>query len=328
MIPRSEIPPGSETAPSPHGLLVVDKPPGPTSFDIIRFLRKTCSISPKWKIGHLGTLDPFATGVVLIVLGQAVKYAEFAHSLTKCYRARLWLGEETDTLDPTGRVVKKMQVKPGWETHLDSIRKSLIGKIIQTPPAFSAKKIDGERAFNLARRGENVDIKPVEKTIYKLEFTGRSEEWLDFTCEVSSGTYVRSLGQEIATRLGTVGHLIGLERTAVGPFGKELSIPFEAFEVGGIDVLLHHLHPIDSIIEHLPALTILPAGLDKLHTGHELYGDDFMEGYPEDALDGIIVRIIEPDGLFRSLGRIRSRTSGVIPFKPWLYDEGETSGSQ
>jgi tRNA pseudouridine55 synthase len=324
MTEQAEIPPGSRVSPGPHGLLVVDKPPGPTSFDIIRFLRKTCSIGPKWKIGHLGTLDPFATGVVLVVLGQAVKYAEYAHNFTKCYRARLWLGEETDTLDPTGRVVKKIQVKPGWETHLESIRKSLIGKIIQTPPAYSAKKVDGERAFNLARRGESPDIKPVEKTIYKLEFIGRSEQWLDFTCEVSPGTYIRSLGQDIARRLGTVGHLIGLERTAVGPFTRELSIPFEAFEVGGIGVLMHHLHPIDPIVEHLPPFTILPPGLDKLAKGRELTGDDFMEGYPDGASDGAIVRIIEEDGLFRSLGRIRSRTSGIIPFKPWWYDKDET----
>lgn len=294
-----------------HGLLVVDKPPGPTSYDVIRFLRKTCGINKKWKIGHLGTLDPFASGVMVIAFGQAVKYSEFGLRFRKTYRARLWLGDETDTLDPTGKVIATAPVPDDWKDRLAEVCSKFTGEIQQVPPAFSAKQVDGVRAYKSARAGEPVELKPVKVTIYSLQIIASDMNWVDFVAEVSSGTYVRSLGRDIAHALGTVGHLVGLERMSVGPFDCDMSIPFEAFERGGMDVLKHHLKPVDTILAELPSVVVKAESVDKIIYG-KLLGSDDVEG----EIGGMeIYRIYDSEGRFRSLGRWAE--AGIIPYKPF-----------
>jgi tRNA pseudouridine55 synthase len=308
--------------PCPHGLLVVDKPPGPTSYDVIRFLRRTCEIDKKWKIGHLGTLDPFASGVVVIALGQAVKYFEYALGLKKTYRARLWLGDETDTLDPTGKVVASADVPSDWKERLNHAVSRFTGEISQIPPVFSAKHVDGERAYKGARRGEEVKLEPVTVQIYAFEIGASGDFWVDFTCTVSGGTYLRAIARDLAREIGTVGHLVGLERLAVGPYDDTLSIPFEAFERGGNPVLKHHLRPVTGILERLPKIFIKlgPIVDDKISTGKELLSEEFED--ESGALNGLddkaTLVIMEADGRFRSMGRYRAESGGVTPFKPWV----------
>jgi tRNA pseudouridine55 synthase len=306
-----------------HGLIAVDKPPGPTTYDVIRFLRRTCCLDRKTRMGHLGTLDPFASGVVVVAFGQAVRYAQFALRLDKTYRARLWLGDETDTLDPTGKVVESSPVPSDWKDRLTNIRDRFIGEIEQMPPAFSAKQVDGKRAYNSARRGEAVALKPARITILELEFSDWGDNYVDFTCRVSSGTYIRSLGRDLAKAIGTTGHLVGLERTSVGPFSSEITIPFDAFEIGGRDVLEHHLKPIDMLLVDLPGVVLARGSEMKVVHGKELETSD-IDSFPDGSEQIDVVRIMDSDGLFRSLGRMNESTGRIRPFKPWVYDTAQS----
>jgi tRNA pseudouridine55 synthase len=307
----------------PHGLLVIDKPPGPTSYDSIRFLRRTCGIDKKWKIGHLGTLDPFASGVVVIALGQAVKYFEYALGLKKTYRARLWLGDETDTLDLTGKVIASAEVPSDWLERLNHAALKFTGEISQVPPSFSAKHVNGKRAYEGARRGEEIKLESVTVQIYNFEIGASGDCWVDFTCTVSGGTYLRAIARDLAREIGTVGHLVGLERLAVGPYDSTLSIPFDAFEVGGNGVLMHHLKPITGILERLPKIIIKIGafGDDKISNGKEISTDEFEDalGVINSLEDKSTLVIMEADGRFRSMGRYRAKSGGVTPFKPWVY---------
>ncbi len=307
-----------ETNPEPHGIIIVDKPPGPTTYDCIRFLRHTCNIPKKWKMGHLGTLDPFASGIVVIALGQAVRYAEYALHSTKKYRARLWLGDETDTLDPTGEVIKSEPVPSDWNDRLQEVASRFTGEIEQVPPAYSAKHIDGKRSYELARDGKTPDLKPVNVEIYSIEFGESTEQWIDFTCHVSGGTYIRSLGRDIAYALGTVGHLLGLERIQSGPFSIDEAIPFSAFEYGGTHVLKHHVRPVIKILEHLPSLTVFPDSIEKIHHGKKLDACDFNGDFMLVKAEQGAYRIMDPDGRFISLGRLKESSQMINPFKPWI----------
>jgi len=315
-----DIAPDSTGEIRPHGLLVIDKPPGPTSYDVIRILRSTCGISRKWKVGHLGTLDPFASGVMVIALGQAVKYAEYASRLTKIYRARLWLGDETDTLDPTGKVTASAPVPLDWRDRLEDARQRFLGETKQTPPIFSAKQVDGTRAYQSAREGKAIELRPAKVKIHALDITGCGDQWVDFECTVSSGTYVRSLGRDLARDIGTVGHLVGLERLAVGPLNHDISIPLQAFDIGGIDVLMHHLRPVQFILQHLPTLTLRPGAefQTRLLQGKRLGPDDFLDGFPEIIEENATFVIIDPSGSFLSMGRPSHHAHAIVPFKPWL----------
>lgn len=318
----------SDSFSEPHGIIVIDKPPGPTSFDCIRFLKRTCEIPSRWKTGHLGTLDPFASGVMVIALGKAVRYAEYSLKSRKKYRARMWLGDETDTLDPTGKVTESKPIPENWVDRLSDIEAHFTGKINQIPPAYSAKHVNGRRSYDAARKGEMLQLKPVEVEIFSLQFTNPSEYWVDFVTEVSSGTYIRSLARDIAYKLETVGHLIGLERIAHGPFNKEVAIPFSAFETGGGHVLEHHLRTVDQILYSLKPLTIKQGLINKIIHGQILEMDDFSCADTNQILQDETVKIINEIGEFVSLGRVKSVTESTIevtPFKPWIERDENNS---
>ncbi len=306
--------------PRPNGLIVVDKPPGPTTYDCIRHLRRACRIPRDWKMGHLGTLDPFATGVVVIAMGQAVRYAEYALHSTKKYRARLWLGEETDTLDPTGKVIDAKPVPPGLKARLPDAAAKFTGFIEQMPPAFSAKQVGGRRSYKAARKGEKVELRPVKVEILSIAFDEPAENWVDFVTVVSAGTYIRALGRDIARELGTVGHLIGLERLAVGRFPLEEAIPFDAFEVGGARPLLNHLRPVEQILEHLAAVTIRSGAGEKVLHGRLLSDEDFEGELPSAESQAQAVRLVDTNGKLMALGRPCDNPPGIVPFKPWVAD--------
>jgi tRNA pseudouridine55 synthase len=299
----------------PHGLIPINKPPGPSSFDCIRIIRKSCSFPRKWKIGHLGTLDPFASGVLIIALGQAVRYAEYGLHSSKKYRARLWLGDETDTLDPLGSVIDTKPVPDDWKDRLSDVATQFTGTISQVPPAFSAKQVDGRRSYKAARVGEKVELKPIEVEVKSLEFGTRDENWVDFVAEVSSGTYIRALGRDIAKALGTVGHLIGLERIAAGPFTVDEAIPLESIKAGCTCAFKYHLHPVERILSHLPECIVHEAALEKISHGRKLSDEDFEDGMPGCDGDSGTVRIHDADGNFRALGRVKG--DSIVPFKPW-----------
>lgn len=301
---------------STHGILVLDKPPGPSSYDCIRLIRKYCGLSPKWKIGHLGTLDPFACGVLVIAFGKAVRYAEYALHSDKAYKARVYLGEETDTLDNTGKVIHQRDIPLDWIGRLPSVIAEFEGEIEQVPPSFSAKHVDGKRSYKSAREGDLIELDPVKVTIHEIGLDKIGENWFDFSCVVSSGTYIRSLGRDIARRLGTVGHLVGLERTSVANFSITIAIPLKALEIGGMDVLDHHIKKVEMLLEYLPAIMISHDGEAKIDYGKKIIDTDILEKGLNNFLEGNVVRIINESHDFLSLGRV-GYDGGIIPFKPW-----------
>lgn len=198
-----------------EGVLPVDKPAGPTSHDVVAQARRALG---ERRIGHTGTLDPFASGLLLLCVGRATRIAEYLTDMPKAYRATMRLGTATDTDDATGSVVAESDA---WRTLNDATIRAAFaaeaGRRPQRPPAYSAKKIAGERAHRLARRGEIVELPDVDIEVHAIEVIAMALPEITFHVRCSSGTYIRSIGRDVAERLGTLGHLTALRRTAIGP---------------------------------------------------------------------------------------------------------------
>jgi len=203
------------------------KPVGWTSFDVVKKIR---GITKEKKVGHAGTLDPFAGGVLIIGTNSDTKKLGKISGTIKSYRAVLQLGEETDTLDLDGKVITVKPVPTLDKNLVESVLNNFIGKYKQIPPMYSAKKINGVRLYKLARKNITIDRKPVEVNIIDLTLNDIQDKQIDFSVTCSKGTYIRVLGQEIAKKLGTEGHLTQLQRIAVGDFVVQDSIPLKEFE--------------------------------------------------------------------------------------------------
>ena len=247
------------------GWVVLDKPLGMGSTQAVGKVRWLFAAE---KAGHGGTLDPLATGVLPIALGEATKTVPFIMDGRKEYRFTLRFGEARATDDGEGDVTATSDVRPTDE----AIRTALgqfIGDIEQMPPAFSALKIGGQRAYDLARAGEPVDLKPRTVTIDRLELLARPDaDHADFVVGCGKGTYIRSLGRDLARALGTVGHLSALRRTAVGPFREEAAISLPKLEaLGHIPPLLGALVPVATALDDIPALALTGTQADRLRHG-------------------------------------------------------------
>ena len=203
------------------------KPVGWTSFDVVKKIR---GITKEKKVGHAGTLDPFAGGVLIIGTNSDTKKLGKISGTIKSYRAVLQLGEETDTLDLDGKVITVKPVPTLDKNLVESVLKNFIGKYKQIPPMYSAKKVNGVRLYKLARKNKTINREPVEVNIIDLTLNDIQDKQIDFSVTCSKGTYIRVLGQEIAKKLGTEGHLTQLQRIAVGDFVVQDSIPLKEFE--------------------------------------------------------------------------------------------------
>ena len=202
----------------PHGVLVVDKPEGPTSHDIVARARRLLSTR---RVGHTGTLDPMATGVLVLCVGSATRLARFLAAAEKTYVGRLRLGWETDTLDRTGRPLSQPQPTPENPALVDLAIQSLVGRRLQHPPAFSAKRIDGVRSYRMARQGAPRIPAPSYVVIRAFRLLAMEGTEIQFEVSCSSGTYVRALAQELGQALGCGAHLTALRRTMAGEFGLD-----------------------------------------------------------------------------------------------------------
>jgi len=247
------------------GWVVLDKPLGMGSTQAVGKVRWLFCAE---KAGHGGTLDPLATGILPIALGEATKTVPFIMDGRKEYRFTLRFGEARSTDDGEGEVIATSDVRPSDE----AIRAALpqfTGEIEQMPPAFSALKIGGQRAYDLARAGEAVELKPRLVTIEHLELLGRPDaDHADFAVTCGKGTYIRSLGRDLARVLGTVGHLSALRRTAVGPFREEAAISLPKLEaLGHIPPLLGALVPVATALDDIPALALTGTQADRLRHG-------------------------------------------------------------
>ena len=221
----------------------MDKPAGWTSFDVVAKIRAIirAETGQKLKIGHTGTLDPMATGLLVLVLGRYTKRAGEFSKLDKTYEAELTLGQTSSTGDGEGKITQKSTRRPAPE-NITSVLNTFIGEIEQVPPAFSAIKIDGQRAYNLARAGRQVVIEPRKVKIYSIINVNYEYPKLHFTTEVSSGTYIRSLAEDVGRALGTGAYLSALRRTRVGKFGIET-----ALKVDGIDFTAISSHLVQAL---------------------------------------------------------------------------------
>ncbi len=248
-----------------NGVMVVDKPAGWTSHDVVARMRR---ILGERSIGHLGTLDPMATGVLPLVLGRMTRLCQFYAASEKAYEGTIRLGVATDTYDCDGDPVgAPREVKVRLE-EVRSAASVFSGLIRQTPPPFSAKKIQGVPAYKLARRKQQVELQPVEVEVKEFTIYGMDRDLVEFHCRVSSGTYVRSLAQELGQKLGMGAHLASLRRTVVAEFTLEQSHTLEeiadAASQGRSEDLL--IHP-RRVLPDIPAVTATDEDIGRIRHG-------------------------------------------------------------
>jgi len=208
--------------PALDGILLVDKPEGYSSAEVVRVLKKARCVK---KIGHLGTLDPFASGLLPICIGAGTKLSQFLMAARKSYEGTLQLGVETDTLDCTGTVTRTVPVPPDWTTTLQDMERQFSGEYWQTPPMYSALKRNGVPLYKLARRGLEVEREPRKVHLSHLTLTQADADTIHFSVSCSKGTYIRVLAADLAATLNCVAHVTRLRRTAFGSYGIDQAVP-------------------------------------------------------------------------------------------------------
>lgn len=253
-----------------HGWLILDKPQFITSTHVLNKVKRLFNAA---KAGHAGTLDPLATGVLPIAFGEATKTIPHAVDGVKHYRFKVRWGVETDTDDSEGEPVKQSADRPAQED-IEAALGDFRGDIMQTPPRYSAIKIEGERAYDLAREGEAFDIAARPVRVTRLEMTDcQSADECVFEAECGKGTYVRALARDLGRKLGCYGHVTELRRTGVGPFMDGQAVTMDALEAcaadeaAGRDALMDNLLPVQIALEGIPALAIDSSDASQLRRG-------------------------------------------------------------
>src|SRR5438270_6333026 len=290
-----------------HGWIILDKPVGLGSTTAVsavkRILREAGE--PKTKVGHGGTLDPLASGVLPIALGEATKLCGRMLDATKAYDFTIRFGEETDTLDAEGKVVATSGARP-TAGQIEAVLPRFTGPIEQVPPAYSALKVDGKAAYARARAGEQVELKRRQVMVYALGLppvrpAGREElSEIALSATVSKGTYIRSLARDIARALGTVGHVTYLRRTRAGPFGLDDAVSLDFLtEIAKARQLTRTVLPLTAALDDIPALPVTPGQAQLLRHGQRLAGFPAMPGLGLATSEGTPVALVEAsaDGL-------------------------------
>ena len=244
-----------------HGVLVVDKPPGPTSHDVVQVARRTFGS----RVGHTGTLDPLASGVLALVVGRATRLAQFIAGADKTYLATIVFGRETDTYDAAG-VTTAESGRPPDAAALAAAIAALPGRRLQTPPVYSAKKIGGEAAYRLARRDTPVVPAAVEVEIHEAELLSAAGREVRLQLRVSAGFYVRSLAHDLGVALGVGAHLGALRRTRSAPFGLEQAVPWVDLATGA-ERLHAAVVPVEHLLSHLPTAQLDAQAVDWVRHG-------------------------------------------------------------
>jgi len=253
---------------STDGFVLVDKPKEWTSFDAVRWVRKALRGS---KVGHAGTLDPFATGLLIILVGRATRLMRYLDDYPKSYEGTMRLGVKTDTCDHTGEELEKAEAEVVQSIERASVEKAVrawTGEVEQVPPKFSAVKIDGEPAYKKARRGETPDLEPRDVCISRLTVLSYDPPDITFEAEVSTGTYIRALARDIGDDLGVGGHLVELRRTAIGPFRIEDAFPMERPE--GEGYIREWIKPMAELLPKEMRIDVTPAQARRISHGNDL----------------------------------------------------------
>ncbi len=292
------------------GILNVAKPVGPTSFRIVSLVRRRSGVK---RVGHAGTLDPMATGVLLVLLGQAVRVSEYLLDLPKTYRATVRLGVSTTTYDAEGEVTREDEYGDVSRADIEEALGQFRGEISQTPPAYSAVKVEGRRAYERARRGETVTLKARKALVYRIELLRFEPPEVEIEVECGRGTYIRSIAHDLGEALGCGAHLSALTRTRVGPFGIEDAVGLEelesAFDGGEWQ---ERLLPLDYGLIDLPAVTLHIEDEKDIRHGQAVALDEdrveplgkLSEGmecraYAEDGSLVAIIRYAAEDAMWR-----------------------------
>lgn len=243
-----------------EGLLNIDKPPGLTSHDVVDHIRRQTRVS---RVGHAGTLDPQAIGVLLIGLGRGTKLTQFLHECPKTYRATLKLGVRTDSYDAEGKVVEVRTVGTIGHEQIMTTLEAFQGTIDQVPPMFSALKRQGQRLYTLARQGIDVERRPRQVQIFQLHLLELAADTMILEVECSTGTYIRVLADDIGGRLGCGAHLTALVRTAIGPFRREGALALSALDEAVCQGQWHqHVISLASAVDAFPAIVVTAAAAE------------------------------------------------------------------
>jgi len=276
------------------GVLVVDKPVGLTSHEVVQIIRRGTYIR---RAGHTGTLDPRASGVLVVLLGPAVRLSEYVSASDKRYQAVILLGKTTDTYDADGRVLSSNPVDNITEAQFEEALQQFVGEIEQVPPPYSAIKIKGRKAYEMAREGEDFDLQPRKINVYSLELLewAPPEAVIDVYC--SSGTYIRSLANDLGKMLGCGAHLVGLRRTKSGRFTLRDAVPLrklrESFDDGS---WYQYVIPAAEALSDWPSIELTEANVDAIRHGHRVPGEAGVGKMARGiSLDGELVALLEFD---------------------------------
>ena len=287
----------------------IDKPPGMTSHDVIDRVRQRLKIR---KAGHTGTLDPLATGVLVLCLGRATRLSSYFADHDKTYSAHIRFGVRTSTLDAEGEVIARSGSVPG---RLEDVRVAVdafLGEIEQIPPMYSARKMDGRRLYKLAREGTEVARRPSRVRIYGIDIIEFRPPDLHLTVSSSKGTYIRTLADDIGRQLGCGAYLAGLRRTAAGPVSVDDCVALNHLEsIGSEEELQPFLMDPNRLLRDLPRLN-----LDAVQAGRFVHGNAVTNIEAGTALEsGRIVRALYPEGVLLGIGRWRAADRMLKPVR-------------
>ncbi len=284
---------------SPDGILLIDKEEGKTSFDAVRMIKR---ILKSKKTGHAGTLDPFASGLLIILLGQGTKLSSHIMGGKKKYRAEIRLGIETDTLDPTGSIIKEVPVPDMGDESIAGVIAGFTGVIDQVPPAFSALKVNGERAYKLARKGIEVELKKREVTVYSIDIIDIRLPLITLDIFCSAGTYIRSLAADIGEKLGTAAHLKNLRRLSSGLFNIDDALASKDLDAVNSEVILNSVIPLHESLPEMTTVNLEHHLAEKVRNGYRPSWEELTEnieppgignGYVKLVTDSSLVAIVE-----------------------------------
>ncbi len=285
------------------GVLLLNKSTGMSSHAALS-QAKRLFMSPQYdskKAGHTGTLDPMATGLLPVVFGEATKFSSFGLDADKGYTATIRLGEQTDTGDKEGQVIKRASI-PAFDQHkLDDIAQAFIGAQAQVPPMYSALKKDGKKLYEYAREGIDIERSARPITIHRLSLAKISDDTVKLDVICSKGTYVRVLGEDVALALGTVGYLVALHRTATGGFEVESAVGLDELVEMPFERRLDRLLPIDALLAHLPIIRLTTDETKRIKLGQRLNIKDRLDTLSFEG-DTVQIRLYHDD--FIGLGEV------------------------
>lgn len=287
------------------GVLVVDKPQGLTSHDVVTLARRALG---ETRIGHTGTLDPLATGVLPLAVGRATRLVQFLTASEKEYEARIRFGLTTDTYDVTGREVTRSDARP-QRAAVETALGTLTGEYLQPPPAYSAKKIAGRRAYELARAAQAVEPTPVMVTVRRVELVAFDDSTATVRLTCSAGFYVRSFAHTLGAIVGTGACLDALRRTRSGEFTLDRAVTVLTLHGPAADAIAG-IVPMERLLPQIPKVTVTAEGCTRVAHGRELGPSHVLEPSPPDAA---WVRLMNADGELLALATPAARPSSLHP---------------